>query len=359
MATALVKLEDSEPALRYEFGPIGRALGRRYCPHVRVRSRRRTPSCGASAARASWSTCMRTAAWVNFLYLAWAMVSRGAAAGPRGGEPAALVHAALAPDGPARRLRRALHLRAPPGRLGARLPQDDRDRSRRRKERPRGPLPRPGGAGAEERPAGVPRSRAVRLGEVERPRSSPAWRTTSSARPRRPGFLHSVLAFLRNYQRAQFRVGEPIDLQAFVAENAARLGRGDGPQGARRPAPPPGPRDARRLRAALKPPERLIDETLRDRTLRKTMDEQTAARSGKPGERSRARGAAATSTPSPPASTPPSLAVAGARCWTGSSTASTTASRWTRRASTARSKPARPARPSSSAPATRATSTTW
>ena len=36
MATALVKLEDSEPALRYEFGPIGRALARRYCPHVRV-----------------------------------------------------------------------------------------------------------------------------------------------------------------------------------------------------------------------------------------------------------------------------------------------------------------------------------
>ena len=36
MVTALVKVEDSEAALRHEFGPVGRALGRRYSPQVRV-----------------------------------------------------------------------------------------------------------------------------------------------------------------------------------------------------------------------------------------------------------------------------------------------------------------------------------
>ena len=75
MATALVKLEDSEPALRYEFGPIGRALGRRYCPHVRVGSvadaeLRRLSSEGFVV------HVQRTATWVSFLYLAWLMVSR-------------------------------------------------------------------------------------------------------------------------------------------------------------------------------------------------------------------------------------------------------------------------------------------
>jgi glycerol-3-phosphate O-acyltransferase len=44
-----------------------------------------------------------------------------------------------------------------------------------------------------------------------------------------PGFLHSILAFWRNRNRAQFRVGEPIDLTQFLAANPhdtdARLAR--------------------------------------------------------------------------------------------------------------------------------------
>ena len=111
-------------------------------------------------------------------------------------------------------------------------------------------------------------------------RLKPAWADYVFGTPEAPGFLHSVLAFWRNHKRAQFRVGEPIDLKAFAAEN---------------------PEDsdavvARKVRAVLhvhlaretravfgppyKPPERVIDETLRDRTLRQTI-EQTAARSGK------------------------------------------------------------------------------
>src|SRR5262249_60411965 len=78
MATALVTVEDSEPALRQEFGPIGRALGRRYCPHVRV-----GPAAEAELHRLSAEGFVvhvqRTAAWVSFLYLAWLLVSRGLA----------------------------------------------------------------------------------------------------------------------------------------------------------------------------------------------------------------------------------------------------------------------------------------
>src|SRR5262249_5139840 len=111
-------------------------------------------------------------------------------------------------------------------------------------------------------------------------RLKPAWADYVFGSPEAPGFLHSVLAFWRNHKRAQFRVGTPIDVRAFAAAN-------------------PGDPDevvARKLRGVLhvhlaretravfgppyKPPERVIDETLRDRTLRQTI-EQTAARSGK------------------------------------------------------------------------------
>src|SRR5204863_9139394 len=91
--------------------------------------------------------------------------------------------------------------------------------------------------------------------------------------PEAPGFLHSLFAFLRNYHRAQFRLGEPIDLQAFVAQNAQV----------------PTEVLARKVRSALhhhlaretravfgppaKPTRRLIDETLRDRTLRAALED--------------------------------------------------------------------------------------
>jgi glycerol-3-phosphate O-acyltransferase len=91
--------------------------------------------------------------------------------------------------------------------------------------------------------------------------------------PEAPGFLHSVLTFLRNYHRAQFRVGEPIDLNAFVRENA------DTPTAvlARKVRSALHHHLARETRAVFGPPlkstDRLIEETLRDRTLRKTIEE--------------------------------------------------------------------------------------
>jgi glycerol-3-phosphate O-acyltransferase len=96
--------------------------------------------------------------------------------------------------------------------------------------------------------------------------------------PEAPGFLHTLFTFLRNYHRAQFRLGEPIDLTRFVAENAetkvAVL--------ARKVKSTLHHHLARETRAVFGPPakstDRLIEETLRDRTLKKSLEEAASAK---------------------------------------------------------------------------------
>lgn len=86
--------------------------------------------------------------------------------------------------------------------------------------------------------------------------------------PEAPGFWRSLFSFVLNRRRAFVRVGQPVNLQAFVAENAelddrviARKVRGALHQHlARETRVITGP--------PLKHPERLIQETLRDRHLR-------------------------------------------------------------------------------------------
>ncbi|HEX4622129.1 MAG TPA: 1-acyl-sn-glycerol-3-phosphate acyltransferase [Myxococcaceae bacterium] len=92
--------------------------------------------------------------------------------------------------------------------------------------------------------------------------------------PEAPGFLHSLLAFWRNHHRAQFRVGEPIDLGKFISEQSsasdaviARKVRGALYHHL-----------ARETRAVFGPPakptSRLIEEAMRDRSLRKALEAQ-------------------------------------------------------------------------------------
>ena len=278
MATALVKLEDSEPALRYEFGPVGRALGRRYCHHVRV-----GPAAEAELRRLSGEGFVvhvqRTSTWVSFLYLAWLLVTR-----------------ALTPIRAVFNMRR--WFTRPWRRVAQRGPIDVRLEFARR----RGgsvlvflrttAIGRAGGRSGREDPfpALVAMARKsdrpvflvpeLVVWEKWSVRLKPAWPDYVFGTPEAPGFLHSVLAFWRNHKRAQFRVGTPIDLRAFAAENA-----GDSDAAlARKVRAVLHVHLARETRAVFgppyKPPERIIEETLRDRTLRQTI-EQTAARSGK------------------------------------------------------------------------------
>jgi glycerol-3-phosphate O-acyltransferase len=278
MATALVKVDDSEAALRHEFGPIGRMLGRRYCPDVRV-----GPAAEAELRRLGADGFVvhvqRTAAWVSFLYLAWLLVSRG-----------------LPPIRAVVNMRRWMG--KPWRRVAQRGPLDVRFEYARRHGGSalvflqQTALMRAGGRSGREDPfpalVGMARKsdRPVFLvpelvvWEKWSVRLKPAWADYVFGTPEAPGFLHSVLAFWRNHKRAQFRVGEPIDLRAFAAENpddsdavVARKVRGVLHVHL-----------ARETRAVFgppyKPPERVIEETLRDRTLRQTI-EQTAIRGGK------------------------------------------------------------------------------
>ncbi len=83
--------------------------------------------------------------------------------------------------------------------------------------------------------------------------------------PEAPGFIASIVAFARNYKRAQFRVGEPVDLSEVIArypehspETVARIIRSTLHHFL-----------SRETRAVYGPPrkpvDRLIDEAMRDR----------------------------------------------------------------------------------------------
>ena len=279
MVTALLKVEDSEAALRHEFGPVGRALGRRYCPHVRV-----LPAAEAELRRLSAEGFVvhvqRTAAWVSFLYLAWLLVSRSLPpiravfnmrrwfvrpwrrVAQRGSMDVRLAYARRH-GGSALVFLQTTAIGRARGRSGRENPFTELVAMARKSE-----------------PSGLPRPGAGRLGEVERRGSSLPGRTTSSGRPRPPGSSTRC-----------WRSG------------ATTSGRSSGSarRSTSRPSPPRTPRTptrwwpgrcsavlhvhlARETRAVFgppyKPPERVIEETLRDRTLRQVI-EQTAARSGK------------------------------------------------------------------------------
>lgn len=95
-----------------------------------------------------------------------------------------------------------------------------------------------------------------------------------------PGKIHTFVSFLANHRRSVVKVGLPIDLSALAQREAeatdavvARKARGSLAVGL-----------ARELRAVvgppLKPADRLIEETMRDRLLRAELDKE-AKRSGK------------------------------------------------------------------------------
>jgi glycerol-3-phosphate O-acyltransferase len=100
--------------------------------------------------------------------------------------------------------------------------------------------------------------------------------------PEAPGMLVTTVAFLANYRHAFMRIGTPIDLTAFVRENPgdtdtvlARKVRGALSQHL-----------ARETRAIVGPPlkeaARVIEETLRDRTLKAALEQVAQAQGTEP-----------------------------------------------------------------------------
>jgi glycerol-3-phosphate O-acyltransferase len=279
MDTAPAKSETSvEAALRRDFGPIGRWLARRYFTHVRF-SAEAEAELRRLFARGMVVHVQRTSSWVNFLYLAWALTVRGLPplravvnlrrwmvrpfrrAAQRG---TAAVRFAYA-----ERKRGSSLVFLQSTRLGRALGRPGRD----------DPFP---ALVALARTSGRPVFLVPELFVWEKwnVRLKPAWADYVFGSPEAPGFLHSVLAFFRNYRRAQFRVGEAIDLTEVV-KGSAEL---------------PDAVLARKVKSTLhvhlaretrtvfgppyKPPERVIDETLRDRALRRSLQviSETSAR---------------------------------------------------------------------------------
>ncbi|MCP3143408.1 1-acyl-sn-glycerol-3-phosphate acyltransferase [Pyxidicoccus xibeiensis] len=264
-----------QASLKEEFGPIGRALGARYLDGVHF-SPETEDELRSLHAKGFVVHVMRSTAWVNFLYLAWAMVRR-ALPPVRGvvnlrpwftrpwrqtkhrGDYAQRFEYARQSGGSGLVFLRKTALLHPSG-----------------KETPEDPFPAlVAMARQSERPVFlVPE---LFIWEKRTARLKPNWVDIVFGSPEAPGFLHSMLAFFRNYKRAQFRVGEPIDLRRFVELNP----RDSDEVLARKVRSTLHVHLARETRAVFGPPvkpaARVIDETLRDRQLRKVLDEHAAA----------------------------------------------------------------------------------
>ncbi|MGQ0503929.1 MAG: 1-acyl-sn-glycerol-3-phosphate acyltransferase [Myxococcaceae bacterium] len=282
METAVAQTDDLETrqqAVRAELGPVIRMIASRYFESVRFPVER-VDELARLHEQGFVVHVMRTTAWINFIYLTWALITRG-----------------LPPVRAVVNLRRWLtrpwRKTAQRGDFEVRFTYARRNggsgliflresafgstRGKRMTEDPFPALVEMARKG--DRPVFlVPE---LFVWEKRNQRLKPALIDYIFGSPEAPGFLHTVLAFWRNYKRAQFRVGTPIDLGKFIAEN-------------------PNDSDellARKVRSALhhhlaretravfgapyKTPDRVIDETLRDRVLNKTLEEQ-AKTSGKP-----------------------------------------------------------------------------
>ncbi|MFL5320056.1 MAG: 1-acyl-sn-glycerol-3-phosphate acyltransferase, partial [Myxococcaceae bacterium] len=254
-----------KPDLKREFGLFWRALASRYFPPVRF----------SADDEAQWRRLhekgfvihvMRATAWINFLYLTWALVVRG-----------------LPPIRAVVNLRRWLNR---PWRLTAQRGDFDVRFTYARRQQGSGLIflkrsaigtARGKNMSEDPFPALIAMARKsdrpvylvpeLFVWEKLQQRLRPSIIDYIFGSPEAPGFLHTVLAFFRNFRRAQFRVGEEIDLQKFIAENPhdtdALL--------ARKVRSALYHHLARETRAVFGPPlkdaDRIIEETLRDRSL--------------------------------------------------------------------------------------------
>jgi glycerol-3-phosphate O-acyltransferase len=278
--TSLIQAAGPNEALKEEFGPVSRVLGQRYFDGIRFPAEAED-ELRSLHAKGFVVHVMRTTAWINFLYLAWAMVRR-----------------ALPP------VRAVVNLRpwfTRPFRQTAQRGDFDVRFTYARRQGGSGliflkktALLSAAGKDIEENPfpslvAMARKSdRTIYLvpelfvWEKRTSRIKPSIVDHVFGSPDAPGFVHSMVAFFRNYRRAQFRVGDPIDLKRFIEENPE-----DSDEVlARKVRSALNHHLARETRAVFGPPvkstDRILDETMRDRTLRKSLDAVAAESNRRP-----------------------------------------------------------------------------
>lgn len=266
-------------ALRREFGPAGRALAARFFSRVRF-----SPEDEAEWRRLNEQGfvvhVMRTTAWVNYLYLAWALVTRGlppvrAVVNLRRWFTRPFTHTVQRGDFDVR----FTYARRQQG-SGLIFLRQSAFGSTKGRGISEDPFPAlVAMARKSERPLYLVPELFV-WEKVPQP-LQPTWVDYVFGSPEAPGFLHTLVAFFRNYHRAQFRVGRAVDLQAFIRENPedsdAVLGR--------KVRSVLYNHLARETRAVFGPPvktpERLMEETLRDPELLDTLAEEAQAQGRK------------------------------------------------------------------------------
>src|SRR4051812_9761847 len=205
-------------ALREEIGPFGRTMARRYFEPVRF-----PQSAAETLARLNETGfvvhVMRTTAWVNYLYLTWALVKHGlppvravvnlrrwftrpwSRTAQRGDFDVRFTYARMHQGAGLVFLKESAFGKAE-GRFTGEDPFPALVEMAKKSDRPVFLVPE------------------LLVWEKWNQKLMPSLFDRLFGSPEAPGFLHTLITFLRNYHLAQFRLGEPIDLKKFVAENA-------------------------------------------------------------------------------------------------------------------------------------------
>lgn len=265
---------EGDPALKHEFGPVGRLLSERFFEPVRF------PQAGVDELRALSEKgfvvhVMRTTAWINYLYLDWALLRRElppirSVVNLRRWFTKPFIRAKMSGD----HTERFEWARSQQG-SGLIFMRESGFNTARGVESREDPFPALVElARKSEKPIFlVPE---LLIWEKWQQKVTPSLFDRVFGSPEAPGFAHSVGTFLRNYKRAQLRVGTPIDLREVLANE------GDHPTAviARKVRSTLHNHLARETRAVFGPPRkedaRLIDEAMRDKTFQLALQEISA-----------------------------------------------------------------------------------
>jgi glycerol-3-phosphate O-acyltransferase len=253
-----------DPILKQEFGPVSRELGERFFEAIRF-PQSSIDELHALSQRGFVVHVMRTTAWVNYLFLHWALIRRGlppirAVVNLRRWFTKPFINAQMA----GAHQDRFEWARKTNG-SGLIFMRESGFNTARGRESREDPFP----ALVElartcDRPIYlVPE---LLVWEKWQQKVKPSISDRIFGSPEAPGFVHSVVSFVRNYDRAQLRVGTPIDLREVIKNE------GDSPTAviARKVRGALHHHLAKETRAVFGPPakdtERLIDEAMRDKT---------------------------------------------------------------------------------------------
>lgn len=265
---------EGDPLLKEEFGPVGRVLAERYFEPVRF------PADGTEqlrelAQRGFVVHVMRTTAWINYLYLDWALIRRQlpairAVVNLRRWFTKPFTKAKLSGDH-AQRFEWA-NAQGGSGLIFLRESGFNTARGVESREDPFPALVEL--ARKSDKPIFLVPNLLV--WEKWQQKVTPSIFDRVFGSPEAPGFAHSVATFLRNFRRAQLRIGTPIDLKEVLANE------GDKPTAviARKVRSTLHNHLARETRAVFGPPKkevaRVIEEAMRDKVFQQSVQEISA-----------------------------------------------------------------------------------